>query len=160
MNPRIEIFPETKLLGMRTSMSFANNKTKELWQDFMPRRKEIRNPVNTNLYSVELYHDTAFFIHFDPAKEFEKWAAIEVDGFDSIPGNMYALVIPESEYAVFNYKGRPSEARGTYQFIYSKWIPNSGYTLDNRPHFALMGEKYKGESPDSEEELWIPIRTK
>jgi hypothetical protein len=31
--------------------------------------------------------------------------------------------------------------------------------LNKRPHFAKMGEKYKNEDPDSEEELWIPIKS-
>lgn len=160
MNPRIKILPETKIVGLRTSMSFANNKTRELWQGFMPRRQEIKNPVSVDLYSVELYSDASFFTHFDPTKEFEKWAGVKVDSFDNVPDDMYRLVIPKGEYAVFDYKGKPSEAHGTYQHIYGNWIPTSDYVLDDRPHFALMGEKYKGESPDSEEELWIPIKKK
>ena len=36
--------------------------------------------------------------------------------------------------------------------------PKSKYELDKRPHFALMGEEYKNEDPDSEEELWFPIK--
>lgn len=96
----------------------------------------------------------------DPGKEFEKWAGVKVHGFENIPNDMHELVIPKGEYAVFNYKGKPSEAHRTYQYIYGNWIPNSYYVLDDRPHFALMGEKYKGERPDSEEELWIPVRKK
>ena len=34
------------------------------------------------------------------------------------------------------------------------------YTLDDRPHFEILGEKYKNQDPDSEEELWIPIKPK
>jgi AraC family transcriptional regulator len=32
--------------------------------------------------------------------------------------------------------------------------------MDGRPYFALMGEKYKGEQPDSEEEFWVPVKPK
>jgi AraC family transcriptional regulator len=32
--------------------------------------------------------------------------------------------------------------------------------MDNRPYFALMGEKYKGENPESEEDFWIPVKKK
>jgi AraC family transcriptional regulator len=32
--------------------------------------------------------------------------------------------------------------------------------MDDRPYFALMGDKYKGEVLDSEEEFWIPIKKK
>lgn len=160
MNPRIEKISAIKLIGNKTPMSFAHNKTRELWQNFMPRRKEITNSVGTELYSVELYNDTGFFKNFNPTREFEKWAAVKVTDFDAVPRNMDTLTVPAGEYAVFPYKGRPSEAQATFQFIFGQWLPASAFELDNRPHFALMGEKYKGEDPESEEEFWIPVRKK
>lgn len=160
MEPRIEKIQELKLIGKKIRMSFAGNKTRELWQGFMPKRVEIQNTTGPELYSVEIYNNTGFFRNFNPTNEFEKWAAVKVGDFSVIPDEMDSLVIPEGYYAVFYYKGKPSEAQATYQYIYSNWIPNSEYELDNRPHFALMGAKYKGEDPDSEEELWIPIKKK
>lgn len=157
MNPRIETLTEKKLLGNKTQMSLANNKTRELWQSFMPKRREISQVKGTELYSVERYPGTAFFQNFNPMAEFEKWAAVEVESFDSIPAGMESLIIPSGQYAVFHYKGKPSQAQATYQYIFSQWLPGSAYSLDNRPHFALMGEKYKGEHEDSEEEFWIPV---
>ena len=157
MEPKIETVEETRLVGKKAVMSFARNKTKELWQSFMPEQAEINNTIGSALYSVELYNDTEFFKNFDPAKEFEKWAAIRVKDFNSIPDGMDTLVIPKGQYAVFHYKGKPSEAQETFQYIYGEWLPRSGYRLDDRPHFALMDEKYKGEDPESEETFWIPV---
>jgi AraC family transcriptional regulator len=159
MNPKIETLDELKLIGMNTKMSFAGNKTKELWQRFMPQKKEILHVAGPELYSVEVY-DAGFFKNFNPASEFEKWAAIKVSNADTVPGGMERLVIPGGLYAVFHYKGKPSEGQGTYRYIYTQWLPGSEYELDHRPHFALMGEKYKGEDPESEEDIWIPIRKK
>jgi AraC family transcriptional regulator len=158
MEPKIVIFKETKLVGRKINMSLANNKTVELWRSFSPRLKEIKNSINSDLYSVEIYPDTTFFEKFDPTMEFEKWAAIEVSDFDKIPDEMGQLIIPDGQYAVFHYQGKPSEAQETFHFIYGTWLPNSEYEMDDRPYFALMGEKYKGETSDSEEEFWIPIK--
>ena len=36
----------------------------------------------------------------------------------------------------------------------------SKYSIDNRPHFEIIGEKYKNNDPNSEEEIWIPIKPK
>lgn len=160
MEPKIETFKETKLIGKKIRVSFNQNKTFELWRNFSPRRKEIKNSVNSNLYSVEIYPDTTFFKNFNPKKEFEKWAAVEVKDFDTIPNDMEKITIPKGLYAVFHYRGKPSEAQETFRFIYSTWLPNSEYEMDDRPYFALMGEKYKGEAIDSEEEFWVPIRKK
>jgi len=160
MEPRIETCNETKLIGRKKRMSFSNNKTKELWQGFMPLRAMIDNNVGSELYSVEIYNDTGFFKKFNPAKKFEKWAAIQVKDFSAIPNLMESFVIPKGLYAVFHFIGKGREAQETYQYIYGSWIPNSDYELDDRPHFALMGDKYKNEDPNSEEELWIPIKKK
>ena len=160
MKPGIATLNETRLVGKKTTMSFADNKTADLWRSFAPRKKEIKKPVGSNLYSVDIYNDAKFFIDFDPNREFEKWAAIEVEDFDAIPDGMEKLVIPKGQYAVFTYQGKPSEAQGVFHYIYNVWIPGSEYEMDGRPYFALMGEKYKGEDPTSEEEFWIPIRKK
>jgi len=42
--------------------------------------------------------------------------------------------------------------------MFNTWLPASEYVLGDGPHFAVMGKKYKGEDPDSEEELWMPSR--
>lgn len=160
MTPQIVSLEETKLIGNKLSMSFARDRTAELWRSFTPRRKEIKNAANQDLFSVELYPDTNFFVKFGPEKEYEKWAAIEVSDFDVIPDGMEKLIIPHGLYAVFHYIGKPSEAQNTFRFIYGDWLPKSKYTMDDRPYFALMGEKYKGEDRESEEDFWIPIRKK
>ena len=159
MNPRIETLPEKKFIGKRIKMSFTDNKTFELWRSFMPRRKEIKNITGNELYSIEVY-DSHFFNNFDPHKKFEKWAAVEVTDFNFIPNEMESIITPPGLYAVFIHKGPASEGKKTYEFIFGTWLPQSGYELDTRPHFAAMGEKYKNNEPDSEEELWIPIKKK
>lgn len=159
MEPRIEILKEKKLAGLKMEMSFANNKTRELWQMFMPGRAEIKNSLTTDLYSLEIYPPD-FFEHFNPTSAFQKWAAIEMSDFDQVPANMSTITIPQGLYAIFIHKGAASDAAKTYQYIFSTWMPQSNFEIDDRPHFALMGSKYKNEDPDSEEEIWIPVRRK
>ncbi|MER3319711.1 MAG: GyrI-like domain-containing protein [Allomuricauda sp.] len=160
MLPSIQTLPQTKLMGQKMTMSFAQDQTLELWQSFAPRKKEIKNIVNSDLYSVEIYPNTSFFQNFNPTQEFEKWAAIAVSDFDEILKGMETLILPEGTYAVFPYKGKPSEAMKTFKYIYVEWLPNSEYVMDDRPFFALMGAAYKGEHPESEEEFWVPIKKK
>ena len=44
--------------------------------------------------------------------------------------------------------------------ILTKWLPHSNYNLDDRPHFNVLGDKYKNNDPDSEEDVYIPIKEK
>jgi len=156
MNCRIELRTETKLVGKSLTMSFENNNTVALWKTFMPGRKLISKSKTSDLYSLEIY-PRGFFDEFNPSREFQKWAAVEVADEVSIPDGMHSLIIPGGLYAVFVHKGPASEGPKTYSFIFNEWLPGSGYRLDERPHFALMGEKYKNNDPDSEEEIWIPV---
>lgn len=158
--PRIETISEIKLVGKRINMSFSNIQSHRLWRSFMPKRKEIANVLSDKLYSLEIYKDVNFFETFDPTAEFEKWAAVEVSDFEAVPSEMEPLVIPSGKYAVFSYKGKGSEVSETYRSIIQDWMPDSDYQLDHRPHFAVMGEKYKYEDSASEEELWFPIKEK
>ena len=153
----IQFLCDTKLVGQKMKMTFACNKTSSLWQNFMPGRHAIQNQLGTELYSVEVYGDLTFYEDFDTDRTFEKWAAVRVDRFGKIPGGMEGLEIPAGLYAVFHYVGKASDAAEIYGFIFNHWIPNSEYTLDNRPHLAVMGEKYKNEHPLSEEEIWVPV---
>lgn len=158
MVPRIEILPEKKLVGIRMRMSFANNKTGELWKSFMLHRKEIKNNLTDELYSMQIYDKPFSFVKFHPGKSFEKWAAVEVIDFNFIPVKMQSFTLTGGLYAVFIHQGPASDGPRTFQYIFGTWLPNSEYSLDNRPHFELLSEKYKNEDPDSEEEVWIPIK--
>ena len=159
MKPRIERLAEKKLVGMRITTSFSNNKTFELWSNFMPRRKEIHYCIGTDFYSIQIY-DQLFFNNFNPNTEFEKWAMVEVPDFDTVPKEMQSFTLTGGLYAVFLYRGAASVATPTFQYILGTWLPNSIYSLDDRPHFEILGEKYKNEDPTSEEEIWIPIKPK
>jgi AraC family transcriptional regulator len=158
-NPEIKFLSEKKLVGNRLKMSLAENKTHELWRGFMPRRKEIKNNVSAELFSMQVYDASFDFKKFDPLIPFEKWAAVEVTDFNSIPPGMEKYTLSGGRYAVFIHKGSSTDL-STFQFIFGSWLPASGFDLDHREHFELLGDKYKNNQPDSEEEIWIPIKPK
>lgn len=160
MIPTITQLPtEKKLVGQRLSMSATADRTPELWRSFMPRRKEIKHTLGTDLFNVKIYQP-GYFEQFSPQSLFEKWAAVEVAHFEEIPDGMEALTLPAGLYAIFFYQGSSADPR-IYQYIFGEWLPNSKeYALDDRPHFDLLGEKYRSNDPASEEEIWIPIRLK
>lgn len=157
LNPRIEIISSKILVGIQRRMSLSKHEIPLLWKSFMPRRNEVRNVKNADLYSIEIYDDLNYFNHFNPSLEFNKWAAVEVSAAEVVPEKMDALIIPEGVYAVFTYIGSGQDVFAFYATIFNEWLPSSKYQLDNRPHFACMGEKYNMGDPNSEEEIFIPI---
>lgn len=158
MHPRIETSREKRLVGLRLTMSLAHNKTGELWRTFMPRRKEVTNAMTTEVISLQLYK-RSYFSDFRLANEFEKWATVEVPDFSKVPEGMETFTLSGGVYAVFDYKGLSND-NGIFQYIFGTWLPASDYTLDDRPHFEVLGENYRNNDPASEEEIWIPVRPK
>ena len=160
MDHRIEHFQEKKLIGKRLIMSLSDNKTHELWKSFMQNRKEIKSPIGSDLYSMQIYKHAPDSFSFNPEIKFEKWAAIEVKDFSDTPKGMESFSLKSGLYAVFIHKGAAQEFAKTFQYIFGDWLPKSSYLIDDRPHFEILGTKYKNNSPDSEEEVWIPIKLK
>jgi len=158
MTPRIERIKEKKLIGYKLKMSLTNNKTGQLWRQFGPRIKEIQNRINEDKISMQIYN-SSYFVSFNPENEFEKWATVEVKDFNSIPNEMKLFTLQEGIYAVFDYKGSSSD-NSIFQYIFGKWLPNSPYQIDDRPHFEVLGRNYKNNDSNSEEEIWIPIKEK
>ncbi|MDC3132635.1 GyrI-like domain-containing protein [Flavobacteriaceae bacterium] len=158
MQPRIEILEDKKLIGNRLKMSLTNNKTGQLWGSFAPKIKSIKNRLNTDKISMQVY-DNSYFKKFNPNNEFEKWATVEVTDFNDIPKEFETFILSGGEYVVFDYKGSSNDG-SIFQHIFMTWLPNSEYQLDNRPHFEVLGKKYKNNDVTSEEEIWIPIKKK
>ena len=158
LEPKITTIAEIKLIASKFEMSFAEDQTEQLWRKFSPTIKNIPNKKNHLKYSVQIFPNTNFFKDFNPKTTFKKYAAVEADISKNLPKNLEVLTIPAGLYAIFTYIGKPSEAEKTFYYIHYQWLKESGFELDERPHFAIMGDKYIGEHPDSEEELFIPIR--
>lgn len=159
MDWRTETLLPKKLVGKKLTMSLINNKTPDLWKSFMPYRKDIQHKTDSNLFSLQVY-DEAYFKNFNPATVFEKWAAVEVNDDKTIPDEMETFLLTGGLYVVFNYKGDATTAPEAFRYIFTSWLPASAYALDNRPHFEILGEKYKNNDSDSEEEIWIPVKLK
>ena len=159
MEVRIETLAAKKLIGKKLTMTYAENKTFDLWKSFMPHRKEITNNISADLFSMQVYDPSFNFLQFDLNQPFVKWAAVETSDYNFIPPEMETFNLESGLYAVFFFKGLSTDTQ-IFQYIFGTWIPNSAYVIDNRPHFEILGAKYKNNDPNSEEEIWIPIKKK
>jgi AraC family transcriptional regulator len=158
IQPRITNLQEKKLVGIAKQMSLVNNKTGLLWAQFAPKIKDIKNRVSEDKISLQMYPKN-YYANFNPTTEFTKWATVEVVNFDNKLPELNTLLLESGLYAVFDYKGSSLDT-SIYENIFFNWLPNSKYKVDNRPHFEILGNKYKNNDPNSEEEIWIPIKEK
>lgn len=157
--PRIETISEKKLIGHVIDMSLTNNKTFELFSGFMPLRNQVTNSISSDIYEVMIY-EHMHFKNFDINKSFQKWATAEVSDFKNVPEGMSTLIIEKGLYAIFKFKGLPVQFGVLMNYVLTKWLPQSKYQLDTRPHFNVLGDAYKTNDPESEEDVYIPIKEK
>jgi AraC family transcriptional regulator len=155
--PEIRVSAGKLLTGVRRRMSFVNDGTSEIWREFRRRESHIERRIGSESYSVKVYYAGYSFANFDPAAEFDKWAAAEVsgdcEGFDT-------LEIPAGKYAVFIHKGTAADAPRTFGYIFGEWLPGSGYELADRPHFEVLPAGYDPFDTQAKEEIWVPIEEK
>jgi AraC family transcriptional regulator len=157
MDFQVVNFPTTKFIGISLDFSYSDYRIFELWSTFMPRRNEVENRVGTDFFNVQINPND---FDFAPNTSFQKWAVVPVTNFDFIPEEMKTLEINAGLYAVFNFKGDQNTISAFFESIYKVWLPSSDYTLDNRAQFEILGQKYQRNNPESEEQIYIPIRKK
>ncbi|MCW7488513.1 GyrI-like domain-containing protein [Leptospira meyeri] len=157
MDSKITSIEKKYLVGKKIEMSLVESVTPVLWKSFVPSIGSIQNRVSKEMISLSVY-PIDYFQNFNPNRIFTKWAGVEVFSLTDLSEGMEVLEIPAGLYSVFLYKGLASEAGPFFQWIFREWFPNSGYDLDNRPHFEILGEKYKNDDPSSEELVYIPIK--
>lgn len=156
MDHRIEHIEQLRLIGVKKEMSMLDNMTGEIARTFMQGYIAAKGSKPVPSYAVDYYPDN-YFQDFDPSRPFEKAIAATADLFTQLLEGFTELSVPAGKYAVFNYKGKPSEAKIFFQELYTQYLPSVGLGLDSHPHLALMDEEYLGEHPESEELIFIPV---
>jgi len=150
MEPKIVDMPAFTVVGMYYRGTNQNNEIPQLWRQFGPRVVEIKHMAKENIsYGVMDNFDEA-------SKEFDYLAAVKVDSTADVPDGMLSWEIPEQTYAVFTCT-LPT-IKETFDIIYSKWLPESGYQLAPAPEFELYDERFNPQAPHSELDLYIPIQ--
>ncbi|MFK7926293.1 MAG: GyrI-like domain-containing protein, partial [Bacteroidia bacterium] len=139
---------------METSLS--ENITPELWRSFRQLAKAIDSPMPGS-YSVQVYPAGTKVEVYNPLLEFDKWAAVAVDSWESVPAGLETLLLPTGTYAKFIHHGPAHTFFKLMTHIMTEWLPSSGFRLAERPYFEFMPPEYKGPMhPEAEEEVWIP----
>lgn len=146
------------LAGSSLMMCLNQDRTPELWRSFMPLRNQIPYRTDDGLYALQHYAPNWSVVRPDPQAEFEKWAAVAVSQEGVLPSGLAFLNVPGGLYAVFRHQGPAHTFLQTAHHIFVDWMPYSGYTTDDRPHFEILREGYNPYDPVAEEDIWVPIR--
>ena len=123
--------------GQSLTMSLVHDCTPELFRSFMPVRKTFQSiDQEAIVYDIRVYPKD-YYTTFNPAKEYTKWAAVRIseDRFQDA-GEDY-ISISAGLYAQFTIHSNMIPPN-LYQYIFTTWITESSYQLDDRPHFDRL----------------------
>jgi AraC family transcriptional regulator len=115
------------------------------WQRFAPHLAKVHTS-----YGVSCNEDAEG--HFDYI------CGYEVPDFDGIPADWARLRIEPQKYLVFHDRGHISGIRNTFDTIWTKGLPESGYKTAASPIFEKYGPEFNGMTGLGGFEIWVPIR--
>jgi AraC family transcriptional regulator len=94
--------------------------------------------------------------NYDEASgDFDYIAACQVTSDEGLPPGFVPVDVPASSWAVF--VTNMAELAQTYPYIYSTWLPRSGYQHGPAPEFELYGETFDPSVAGSPFEIYIPV---
>ena len=80
-----------------------------------------------------------------------------MEHFSGIPSEWRRLRIPEQTYAVFSQHDHISTIRATWNTIWNRWLPDSGFDRADAPDFERYGENFNPATGTGGFEIWIPV---
>ncbi|MDF2158590.1 GyrI-like domain-containing protein [Algoriphagus sp. CAU 1675] len=156
MRIRIKQIKEKKLIGLKLTMNHFEDRSGELWAQFLSKRRLISPFSTQDMICVQNYEKN-YFKNLDQGKNFEKWVTLEVQDHKNIPEGMHAFLLEEGLYAVIE----PSFFNCTWealQHLLQYWLPSTDFRLDDRPHLEVFSDRSKIFSKTWE--IWIPVKKK
>lgn len=137
------------LYGISVSGSLLNMPIKTLWQNYKAQWQGERPKSLINLQR----YPTGYHKAFNPATPYEQWAGTFNQSAIDQPST---LAVPSGKYLKLLRRGNPNDGR-VFEYLFTQLLPAKGYTVDDRPHFEVLGENYSQMAEIAEEEIWIPI---
>lgn len=151
---RFETIAARQLIGLSAKMSIKEDYTAALFSQFIKSMISQNTTIPGFIYDLRIF-DPAMELH--PEALFIKWAAVEKNSSNDYPSPFKDYSMPGGLYAIFLHKGPAMAAFQTFHYIFEKWLPESGLSIANRPHFDLLPKGYKPHDNNASHEIWIPV---
>jgi AraC family transcriptional regulator len=159
--PEIKHMLEKLLAGCLMEMSYAADKTPLLFRTFMPHRHAIAHKTDEHVFLVNILPAGLSPLDISFETLFQKCGAAEVSAKAELPEGLTHFTLPGGHYAVFINNGPAAAFMGTFNFIFTTWLPASVWEYDvTRHRFERIPPGYRPDDADAQEEIWIPVKAK
>lgn len=150
---------KSEIIGIESEKNNIADKLPELWNNFIPRLKEINNLVGETCYGIISQEKDK-----EGISKLFYLACTEVssptpnDSAD-LPTGMVSTSLAKQHYAEFQHKGMVNieNVNRTINYIYSSWLLNSDMRHTYQPDIEIYGPEFKIQSEDSIIYYAIPV---
>eukprot|EP01035_Chromulina_nebulosa_P000228 gene228-331_t len=123
-----------------------------LWEKFNAWHAHIPKAVERAAYGVSL--------SFSEETGCDYMCGVEVSDASDLPRELTSRTIAAATYAVFRQPGHITLIRPTIGTIWTKWLPQSGYSAAEAPLIEYYGPGFDPKSGTGGFEVWLPGRRK
>ena len=150
MEPEFISRPAFTVIGIKYRGRNDNNEIPALWEAFFPDKATlIEHKVDPRVsYGVEDNMDMT-------TGEFDYMAGYEVPAGWPTPAGLERWEIPAQTYAVFNTT--LPVIRQIFDYVYSEWLPQSGYRRVPGPEFELYDQDFDPGRGKLTMYLYVPV---
>lgn len=156
MEPKIVQMEALTVVGLEYVGKNEHMEIPALWGAFIPRYDEVphkQGPCGSVGVCADMQADGTFTYI----------AGVVVDRVDGLPAGMVAKEVPAAQYAVFTHHGPlfggERDLAATMNYIYREWLPTSGYTRADTADLEIYDNRFAGNEPHSEIDIYIPIKS-
>ncbi len=149
--PRFENGHELLIAGINESYTFESRVNIPLqWNRFAPYLGKIPGQIGKAAYGV--------CWNYRAGSGFDYLSGVEVTNTKALPAEFSSVRIPAQYYAVFLHRQHVSSIAKTLETIWTKWLPNSGYTPVESPSFERYTEEFDARTGTGGMEIWVAIK--
>lgn len=146
MKPQIVTKPAFTVVGLRIRAAAKSPEIAQIWDTFVPRMGEMPQ-------SPEPHVSYGLMDNFD-ADGVDYMAGNPISNTAKLPQSMSRWDVPANTYAVFDTT--LATIGQTFDDIFGKWLPTSGYQQVAAPYFERYPETFGPDNPALE--IYIPVK--
>ncbi|WP_437226944.1 GyrI-like domain-containing protein [Planctomicrobium sp. SH661] len=121
-----------------------------LWWKFAPYIGKVPNQTGGSAYGV------CWRTH--PDCSFDYLCGVEITTDEGLPADFITVDLKPQRYAVFTHSEHAQRLPETFEAIYQRWLPQSGFQPAAAPVFERYTEEYNPETGMGGTEVWLPLQ--
>ncbi|HAN98683.1 MAG TPA: hypothetical protein DCQ98_15150 [Planctomycetaceae bacterium] len=148
--PRFERIDELRLVGLSQRHPIDDPLgIPGQWESFLPLvgRLGIGDP--------QVYYGAC--VACDGSTAFEYVAAVESDRESPLPAELTRVEVPARRYAIFDHHDHVSKLQETFERIWKRWLPESGFRAADAPVLERYGREFDPRTGMGGMEVLIPL---